>query len=123
MPGVKNWTNRDEVRDAFVKKYASGKGGSKGGDFQKYYSQYMSQSQGGGKQDSTVNLIATDSKSDSKDDAKKYYKNYMPGVKNWTDQDDVRDAFVKKYAGSYTNYIKKQGKSADADINLNSEDS
>merc|ERR1712084_103377 len=83
----------------------------------------MSPSQGGGKQDSTVNLIATDSKSDSKDDAKKYYKNYMPGVKNWTNRDEVRDAFVKKYAGSYTDYIKKQSNSADANINLNSEDS
>merc|ERR1719198_806212 len=79
-------------------------------------------SQGGGKQDATVDLISTDSKADGGDGTKKYYTNYVPDVKNWTNRDDARDAFVDKYAGSYMQYVKHDSDSRDTNINLNSED-
>merc|ERR1711933_371571 len=90
-------------------------GGSQGGDYQQYmdYQKYMSQQGGksGGEQkesakegkqplDAPVNLISIDSKSDSDDDhvahGKKFYQNYVADVKNWSNKEDVRNAFVNK---------------------------
>jgi len=77
MPDVKNWSNNDEVRDAFTKTYAG----------------------------SYVNISAAGSTHDSGDAFKnKYAGKYLPAdVKNWSDSKEVRDAFMKTYAGSYTN--------------------
>merc|ERR1712176_586492 len=76
-------------------------GGSPGGDYKQYmdYSKYMSQ--GSSKNDSATNsnLVATNSKTGG--DYQKYLKKYMPDVKNWSIQDEVRDAFVKRYAGKH----------------------
>merc|ERR1712187_904832 len=76
-------------------------GGSPGGDYKQYmdYSKYMSQ--GSSKNDSAtdINLVATDSKKSG--DYQKYSNKYMPDVKNWSIQEEVRDAFVKRYAGKH----------------------
>merc|ERR1712176_401199 len=76
-PEVKNWSNKEEVRDAFMTKYAG----------------------------SYTNLNAMDSKSDGGDASRsKYASKYLPAdVKNWSDQQEVRDVFTKKYAGSSVN--------------------
>jgi len=49
--------------------------------------------------DSDLNLVSVDSKQGG--DYQSYYKKYMPDVKNWSDKNEVSDAFMKEYAGSY----------------------
>merc|ERR1712003_193711 len=72
---VKNWSDQQDVSDAFAKKY--------GGSY--------------------INLNAMDSKNGGGDASRsKYASNYLPAdVKNWSDRQDVSDAFAKKYGGSY----------------------
>merc|ERR1712207_61601 len=74
---VKNWSGKEEVRDAFVKKYAG----------------------------SYINLNTMSTQHDGGDAFRnKYAGNYLPpDVKNWSDQNEVRDAFKDKYASSSVN--------------------
>merc|ERR1712176_1396909 len=88
-PEVKNWSNKEEVRDAFMTKYAG----------------------------SYTNLNAMDSKNGGGDAYRsKYAGKYLPAdVKNWSDQQDVSDAFAKKYGGSYINLNAMDSKNGDGD--------
>merc|ERR1712048_854230 len=81
---VKNWSNTEEVRDIFVKKFA--------GDYQKYMKQGSKRGQQGG-------------------DYQQYLQQYAGDVhvKNWSNTDEVRDSFVKKFAGGYQKYMKQDG--------------
>jgi len=85
VPDVKNWTNRDEVKGAFAQKYASS------------YMQYVKQR--GDSADTSINLNSMDTRKEA-DKYNKYYSKYVPTVKNWSNRDEVNDAFVKKYGGS-----------------------
>merc|ERR1712232_566300 len=86
---VKNWSNNEEVRDAFRSKYAG----------------------------SYINLNAMDSQQGPGDAfMNKYARSYLPrDVKNWSNREEVREEFVKKYAGAYTNLrATKSDKSSNA---------
>merc|ERR1712014_77805 len=104
MPDVKNWTNRDEVRDAFVKKYA--------GSYTDYAKKHSKSA------DTNINLNSEDSKKES-DKYTKYYSKFVPDVKNWSNREQVNDAFVSKYGGSYTKGTdKKQATSESNAVHL-----
>merc|ERR1712151_488222 len=103
-----------------------GQGGqqSQSGDYQQYmqqyagdYQKYMKQGgQGGEKEAATpVSLISTDSNNSSGNDYQKYYKGYTPDVKNWSNNEEVRDAFMAKYAGSYVNFNAMDSKQSGGD--------
>merc|ERR1712190_655892 len=36
-----------------------------------------------------------------------YYRKYMPDVKNWSNSEEVRGDFVKKFAGDYQKYMRQ----------------
>merc|ERR1712176_1656593 len=44
-------------------------------------------------------------------DYQHYFQNYAPDVKNWSDREQVSDAFMKKFAGSYIDNVKSTSNS------------
>merc|ERR1711879_85575 len=69
----------------FVKKYA--------GSYTDYVKKQSSSA------DANINLNSEDSKKES-DTYTKYYSKFVPDVKNWSNREQVNDAFVSKYGGS-----------------------
>merc|ERR1719401_710737 len=54
-----------------------------------------------------INLNAMDSKSEG-NKYSKYFAKYVPDVKNWSNRDEVSDAFLDKFAGKYAKDAKKE---------------
>merc|ERR1712151_1069017 len=82
---VKNWSNKEDVRNAFVNKYA--------GNYIKDVKENTKT------EDSDINLNAVDSKSEGSKYSK-YFNKYVPDVKNWSNREQVSDAFLDKFLAS-----------------------
>merc|ERR1712048_230572 len=115
----KNWSDKDEVHDAFMSKYGNShivdvKNWSDSGDvredfMKKYAGSYMNYMES-----NLTNLNSMNVRRHG-GDYQQYFKNYAPDVKNWSDREQVSDAFMKKFAGSYIDNVKRSSKSDDVD--------
>merc|ERR1712048_241042 len=115
----KNWSDKDEVHDAFMSKYGNShivdvKNWSDSGDvredfMKKYAGSYMHYMESNLTNLNSMNVRCHGG------DYQQYFKNYAPDVKNWSDREQVSDAFMKKFAGSYIDNAKRSSKSDDVE--------
>merc|ERR1712048_463513 len=115
----KNWSDKDEVHDAFMSKYGNShiadvKNWSDSGEvredfMKKYAGSYMHYMES-----NLTNLNSMNVRRNG-GDYQQYFKNYAPDVKNWSDREQVSDAFMKTFAGSYIGNVKTSSKSDDVE--------